>query len=312
MNQAGGQRGILTRSGQTLRTADQSSETIADFWSKNPCGEDFIPDAEGAEFFRQADLVKQGEPHIAQNLRKINFRGKRVLEIGLGQGCEAHKIIQAGAFYTGIDITDESVRRVKTRCRMFNLPYESIQVMNAEAMDFASGSFDLVFTHGVIHHSPRIEQIVCEIHRVLRDGGQVIAMVYHRNSLNYHLSIRLLRRAGIFLLWIPGAVRMIGWAMGEKQGRLQKHLSNLKHEGLRYLKLENFIHRATDGPDNVFSSVFSKQELCYLFREFHNLSFSVHYLNERHLPGLRSLLPAKVKGKLAARLGWHIWVTGTK
>ena len=295
-----------------MATKDHLSNGIADFWDKNPCGEDFIPASGGVEFFRQADLIKQREPHIAENLRRVDFRGKRVLEIGLGQGCEAHKIIEAGAFYSGIDITAESVRRVKTRCRLFSLSYESIQVMNAEAMDFADGSFDAVFTHGVIHHSPRIEQIIREIHRVLRDRGRVIAMVYHRNSINYQLSIRVLRRAGIFLLWIPGADRIISWAMGEKRDRLQKHLTNLKHEGLRYLKLENFVHRATDGPDNVFSSVFSKEELRYLFREFHDLSFSVHHLNERHFPLLRTLLSANIKEKLAARFGWHIWVTGTK
>jgi SAM-dependent methyltransferase len=295
-----------------MGTNDHSSTRIAEFWDKNPCGEEFIPAADGAEFFRQADLIKQREPHIAENLRKFDFRDKRVLEIGLGQGCEAQKIIEAGGIYTGIDITAESVQRVKTRCRLFSLPYESVRIMNAEQMDFADQSFDVVFTHGVIHHSPRIGQIIREIHRVLRDRGKVIAMVYHRNSLNYHFSIRVVRRTGIFLLGIPGAARIIGWATGEKQDRLEKHLANLKHEGLRYLKLENFIHRATDGPDNVFSSVFSKQELGYLFREFHDLSFSVHYLNERHFPVLRSLLPAKVKEKLAARFGWHIWVAGTK
>src|SRR5215469_13731442 len=125
-------------------------------------------------------------------------------------------------------------------------------------MKFEDGSFDVVFTHGVIHHSPRIASIVQEIHRVLRDHGQVIAMVYHRNSINYHLSIRVIRRAGIFLLPLPGAVSLVSRLTGEKQERLQKHLFNFKREGLSYLSMDNFIHKATDGPDNVFSSVFSK------------------------------------------------------
>src|SRR6266852_3599118 len=181
-----------------MESSKHSSAEIADFWDKHPCGEDFIPPAEGAEFFRQADLIKEREPHVAENLRKVDFRGKRILEIGLGQGCEAQKIIQAGGIYNGIDITAESVRRVKTRCRLFSLPYESIQVMNAENIDFDDESFDVVFTHGVIHHSPRIDQIIREVHRVLRNRGQVIAMVYHRNSLNYQFSIRMIRRAGIF------------------------------------------------------------------------------------------------------------------
>lgn len=290
-----------------------SSTKIAEFWDTHPCGEDFISESEGADFFRQADRIKnQLEPHISNNLRKYDFHGKRILEIGLGQGCEAQKIIQGGGIYNGIDITPESVRRVKDRCRIFSLPYESIQVMNAESMKFEDGSFDVVFTHGVIHHSPRIANIVQEIYRVLRDHGQVIAMVYHRNSINYQFSIRLIRRAGIFLLSLPGAVSLVSRLTGEKRERLQKHLFSFKREGLGYLRMENFIHKATDGPDNVFSSVFSKRELEGLFCKFNDLRFSVHYLNERHLPILRSILPVKVKDRLAAQFGWHIWVVGTK
>jgi SAM-dependent methyltransferase len=245
-------------------------------------------------------------------LRNCDFRGKRVLEIGLGQGCEAQKIIEGGGIYNGIDITAESVRRVKNRCRIFSLPYESIQVMNAEHIKFEDGSFDVVFTHGVIHHSPRIASIVQEIHRVLRDRGQVIAMVYHRNSINYHLSIRVIRRAGIFLLPLPGAVSLVSHLTGEKHERLQKHLFNFKREGLSYLSMDNFIHKATDGPDNVFSSVFSKRELQHLFSKFHDLRFTVHYLNERHFPILRSIIPATLKDRLAAHFGWHLWALATK
>ena len=105
-----------------METKDHNSARIAEFWDRNPCGEDFIPASEGAEFFRQADLIKQREPHITENRQKFDFRGKRVLEIGLGEGCEAHKIIEAGAIYNGIDITTESIRRVQARCRLFFSP----------------------------------------------------------------------------------------------------------------------------------------------------------------------------------------------
>ncbi len=291
---------------------DPSSDKITEFWDKHPCGEDFIRGAEGAEFFRQADLLKKSEPHIAQNLKRFNFKGKRVLEIGLGLGCEAQQIIEAGAIYTGIDLSAESVRKVKARCELFSLAYESLQVMNAENMSFADRSFDIVFTHGVIHHSPRISQIVAETHRVLRDGGQVIAMVYHRSSLNFHISIRIIRRCGIVFLLIPGVAPIVERLVGERRDRLKKHLVNLKSEGLQYVKMENFIHKATDGPDNVFSSVFTETELRRLFADFHDLGFSVHYLNERHFPVVRSLIPAKWKQFLATLYGWHIWVTGTK
>jgi ubiquinone/menaquinone biosynthesis C-methylase UbiE len=290
-----------------------TTEEIAKFWEEHPCGDDFVQADERQQLFLNYDRFKYAvEPHILIELRGIDFRGKRVLEIGLGQGAEAQKMIEAGAVYNGIDITQESVARVKTRCRLFSLPYESLQVMNAETLDFPDGSFDIVFSHGVLHHSPNIKKIVAEIYRVLRPGGRVVVMLYHRNSVNYQVSIRLLRRFGIFLLVIPGAPRIIAKLINEKPERLEKHITNLKKHGMAYLRLENFIHKSTDGPDNVFSSVFSQSEAAELFSSFKEVSFSRHCFNERHFPILHSLLPASAKEKIASRYGWHLWINAVK
>jgi ubiquinone/menaquinone biosynthesis C-methylase UbiE len=289
------------------------TEDIAKFWEEHPCGDDFVQANEWQQFFLNYDRFKYAvEPHILSELRKLDLKGKRVLEIGLGQGAEAQKIIEAGAIYNGVDITQESVARVKTRCTLFSLPYESLQVMNAEPLDFPDGSFDIVFSHGVLHHSPNIKKIVAEIHRVLRPGGRVVVMLYHRNSVNYQISIRLLRRLGIFLLAVRGVPRIVARLTKEKPERLEKHVTNLKKHGIAYLRLENFIHKSTDGPDNVFSSVFSQSEAAELFSSFKELNFSKHCFNERHFPVLHNFLPASAKEKIASRYGWHLWINGVK
>lgn len=293
--------------------AEFSSTEIAEFWEKHPCGEDYVGGAEWKDFFQRYDAYKyRTEPHIVDELKRIDFRGKRVLEVGLGQGAEAQKIIQAGAIYNGIDITNESVQRVKMRCKLFGLPYESIRVMNAEQMEFPDASFDIVFSHGVIHHSPRIEAIVQEMYRVLRKGGKAIVMVYHKNSLNYHVSITILRRLGIFLLAIPGVLPIVAKLTGEPPERLALHIRNLKTEGLHYLRMKRFIHKATDGPENVFSSVFTRAEGERLFSAFRDVKTSCHLLNERHFPIIRNILSRSIKQRLAQRLGWHLWITGVK
>jgi ubiquinone/menaquinone biosynthesis C-methylase UbiE len=290
-------------------TADQ----IADFWEKHPCGTDFIFASDWEDFFLKYDLFKyQNEPHILDEIKKISFRRKKVLEIGLGQGAEAQRIIEAGGIYHGIDLTKESVSRVKLRCKLFSLPYESIQVMNAENLGFKNESFDIVFSHGVLHHSPRIKNIIAEIYRVLRKRGQIVVMLYHRNSVNYQLSIKLMRRAGIFLLFIPKVSEFVSKLTNEKVERLEKHLTNLKRDGLVYLKMENFIHKATDGPDNVYSAVFSQSEAEVLFSEFENITFSKYYFNDRHFPLIRSIIPAIIKKKIASNYGWHLWIKGIK
>lgn len=286
---------------------------IREFWDKHPVGTDFILPAEGKEYFLAYDIFKfTQEPHILEELGKLDLRGKRVLEIGVGQGAEGQRIIEAGALYTGIDLSPKNIERMRARCRLFSLPDEKLIVMNGEALAFPDATFDLVFSHGVLHHSPRIQKIITEIYRVLKPGGMVVAMLYHRHSLNYHLSIKILRRLGFFMLFLPGGSRVISLLTGEKEERVKKHLINWRREGWRYLKLENWIARSTDGPENVYSAVYSRSEARKLFSLFVNLDFKVYHLNERHFPLFRILLPARAKQALASRWGWHLWVKGYK
>jgi SAM-dependent methyltransferase len=64
--------------------------------------------------------------------------------------------------------------------------------MDAERMDFPDESFDFVWSWGVIHHSANTRQIIKEMHRVLRPGGEARIMVYHRNFWNYRVFSGLL------------------------------------------------------------------------------------------------------------------------
>jgi SAM-dependent methyltransferase len=184
--------------------------------------------------------------------------------------------------------------------------------MSGEDLRFPDESFDLVFCHGVLHHSPVPEQIVAEVRRVLKMGGKVLAMVYHRDSINYHLSIRIIKRLGIVLLAVPVIRRWISQTTGEPEIRLHRHLSNLKDEGLKYLRMENFIHKATDGPDNVYSAVYTVDEARSLFSEFTQVQTTCHYLNERQFPVLSTVLPRSLKTWLGSKFGWHLWIKATK
>ena len=54
--------------------------------------------------------------------------------------------------------------------------------MNGERLEFASSTFDLVYAHGVLQYTASDERMVHELYRVLRPGGELIAMVYNRYS----------------------------------------------------------------------------------------------------------------------------------
>lgn len=293
---------------------NESSSEIKNFWNENPVGSNFVSYSQDKEFYEKYDDFRyRTEGHILKELDTIGFHNKKVLEIGLGQGSDSMQIINRGAIYYGIDLTEESVRRVKERFRLFNKPYKEVQVTNAEKIPYPDNSFDIVYSHGVIHHSPQIEKIVQEIHRVLIPGGQAVIMLYHKRSYNYYISIGFLRRLGLLLLLpFPFLAKPISRLTGESVERINRHKYHFRKEGFSYFKMKNFIHRSTDGPDNIYSSVWTARSSKNLFKAFKNISTSVHFLNERHLMGIQYLLPKSFKDALARKYGWHLWIKATK
>jgi SAM-dependent methyltransferase len=105
-----------------------------------------------------------------------------VLEVGVGLGTDFVNFVRAGAEATGVDLTEASVAAVGERLALEGLEAD-LRVADAESLPFADGEFDLVYSWGVIHHSPDTAAAVREIHRVLRPGGRARVMIYKHRSL---------------------------------------------------------------------------------------------------------------------------------
>lgn len=119
-----------------------------------------------------------------------------VLEIGVGNGSHAQLLSPHCKSYTGIDLTEYAAVSTRKRFEAFHLNGNILQ-MDAEKMTFADGSFDYIWTWGVIHHSANTGQILAEMNRVLRPGGRATVMVYHRSFLYYWVVTAAIR--GVFL-----------------------------------------------------------------------------------------------------------------
>ena len=102
----------------------------------------------------------------------------KLLEIGLGQGADSEQIIRRGARWSGLDLTAESVARLRTRLELRQLPYDELKQGSALAIPYPDNAFDKVFSHGVLHHIPDIRLAEREIARVLKPRGELIMMVY--------------------------------------------------------------------------------------------------------------------------------------
>jgi ubiquinone/menaquinone biosynthesis C-methylase UbiE len=169
----------------TDRSGSVNFGAVRDYWTTRPCGSWLAAEASpcSAEYFETTELGRYArEPFVSEYARFGEWRGKRVLEVGCGIGADLARFAREGARVVGVDITAVGAVTSRGRLQFHNLPGETL-VGNAESLPFASNVFDLVYSWGVIHHSPDTEAAAREIVRVARPGGSVVVMIYNRRSL---------------------------------------------------------------------------------------------------------------------------------
>jgi len=291
----------------------QLKERVRAFWQANPCGTKFADAEPGSRRF--FELVEQHryetEWHIPGAADFASTRGLRVLEIGCGMGTDGAQFAKAGANYTGVDLTEAAVELARKRFEVFNLP-GTFRTADAEKLDFADESFDVVYSHGVLHHTPDTATAIREVHRVLKKNGRAIVMLYHRNSYNYGINIRLLRRGGMHLLKYDAGVRLIHRLTGEPIESLREHAQKLQAENNGSPSTQEFLNQNTDGAGNPLARVYSRSEARLLFKDFAEVKFRAFFLNKRFVPLIGNLLPRSLESWLATRWGWHLWIYAIK
>lgn len=158
-------------------------EAVRDFWEEASCGESlYLEGLDKDGYLAQARRRYELEPYIEPFANFAGAAGKRVLEIGVGLGADHQRFAMAGAKLTGIDLTQRAVDHTRRRLGLFGLTSE-LSSADAENLPFAPDSFDVVYSWGVIHHSPNTPRAVAEIHRILAPGGVARIMIYHKWSL---------------------------------------------------------------------------------------------------------------------------------
>lgn len=290
------------------------STTQKQFWTEYQPGFRFSASTPGTpEFFAEVETHRYSlEPHIPEVVRFSDWSGADVLEAGCGVATDGARFARAGARYTAVDQSSTALELARRRFELEGLEGR-FRRSSVTELPFEDESFDLVYSHGVIHHIPDTKGAVSEFHRVLRPGGIALVMLYHRDSLNYRFTIMGLRRVLAAALLLPGAATILSRLTGEDPNVLADHKRLLREHGLRYLTERRlFLSNNTDGPGNPLSKVYGRKDAAELFAGFVNVTTAVRFLNLRIFPGGDRLAKAAPARRLERRWGWHLYVRATK
>jgi len=178
-----------------MRSADRTNDwqikqEAIRTWTNNPCGAVYVEHPVGSkEFFEAMRYFRysRGCPYLLKEVDFANYKNKKLLEIGCGLGIDLVSFARAGAIVTGVDLTPRSIELCHEQFQIYGLEARFL-VADAENLPFPDENFDVVYSFGVLHHTPNIQKAISEIHRVLKPKGEALVMVYNKNSAFYLLS----------------------------------------------------------------------------------------------------------------------------
>lgn len=282
---------------KTFTADSELNSRVRSWWNVNPFNY-FVANEEGSwEFFRNIDrkflkwipfMQGGGYPFLTRYVEMKGLRGKEVLDIACGTGVLTEQFVRMGADVTAIDIAPKAVELTKKRLELYHL-HANVVEGDAQQLPFPDNAFDFVCAWGCLMHMPKTEEAIAEIHRVLRPGGKVLAMMYHSNSVHLRYCIQLGR--GI-----------------------------LRGQYLFYDD-QSLVNRYTDGAHkggNMLARFYSRKGFKKLFSAFKDTKVAVHdnhgmpaQLPHPWLP-LGKLLPASVKETICRAVGLIAIITATK
>ena len=168
-----------------MNEKEQLKNEVHDFWNKSACGT-FMVDKEKytLEYFEELEQLRYSmQPEIHAFAQFPRFYSKKLLEVGIGAGTDFLQWVRSGTKAYGIDLTEEAIEHVKYRLELYGLKAEEYKVADSEALPYPDNTFDIIYSWGVIHHTPNTEKAMKEIIRVCKPGGKCKIMIYHRHSL---------------------------------------------------------------------------------------------------------------------------------
>jgi ubiquinone/menaquinone biosynthesis C-methylase UbiE len=252
-------------------------------WTNRPCGAlDGFNDSSLAYFEAvERDRYDNYAPWMREFVDFGSYSGKKVLEVGVGQGTDLVQFAKGGARVSGIDITPRhlelSARNLEIRGLHADLRYAT-----AAAIPFESDSFDAVYSFGVLHCTDNTVRCLSECHRVLKPRGELILGVYHTYSVFHACTI------------------VNGFLRGDLQRLGYKGLMSLVESGADGVKIKPLV------------KTYSRNQLRNMLEDFSQVLFEVRHLTPGHFGPLRHFVPKFLAEGAARHVGWYIFARAIK
>ena len=160
-------------------------QNVYEYWNNRPCNIKHSNKPQNTvEFFDEVQAKKyKAEDHKLDFLALDKWSGKNVLELGCGIGSDAIMFAKAGAHVTCVDLTENSLNLCKTNFEVHGLSGE-FYMGNIEELDafLPSKKYDLIYSFGVIHHTPNPKKVFEKAANYLKTDGEIRCMLYSRFS----------------------------------------------------------------------------------------------------------------------------------
>ena len=269
---------------------DVEISRVRDYWDARPCNLRHSPAPVGTQdYFDQVEARKYFvEPHIPGFAEFERWRGKKVLEIGCGIGTDTINFARHGATVTTVDLSERSIELARKRAAVFGVERQ-IQFCGGNAEELTQfvpvEAYDLIYSFGVIHHTPHPRKVLEQLKEYTRPGTTVKIMVYHRRS--YKVAWILLAEGRGQFWKLPDLVAK----NSEAQTGCPVTYTYTRGEGRKLLELHGF-HVTDVRVEHIFP---------YLIRD---------YVEYRYVKKLYfRWLPQGLFRALERQFGWHLLLT---
>lgn len=248
------------------------NKAVHRYWDAHPIAIDSDLHERGSR--EQFDAIysrwrQHGTPKLQEFLESC--RGRKVLEVGCGIAIDGRFLSENGIDYQAVDLSLESLKLADEHFRQNDLPR---RFANADAtqLPFCDGKFDLVFSIGVLHHVPDTSAACREVARVLRSGGELRVMFYHRHSYHYFLVTSVVRPLIWLLLHLPfgDAITRRGPTKFRSMFEISREHGFSKQ---RLLCISTDTSEAGEDNFNPHSSFYTEKDLRELFHDFQDFKF---------------------------------------